>query len=74
MERICRKFYAAAKGRPSIAPWVYFRCFLLGYFEGIDSERGIAYRASESLSLRKFLGIGLEEATPDLRHCPRRCD
>src|ERR1017187_904841 len=43
-ERICRKYYATTMGRPSIAPGVYFRCFLVGYFEGIDSERGIAYR------------------------------
>jgi transposase len=52
-------------GRPSIAPGVYFRCFLMGYFEGIDSERGIAYRVSDSLSLREFLGMSLEEPTPD---------
>src|SRR5258707_13407240 len=54
-ERICRKYYAKTMGRPSIAPGVYFRCFLMGYFEGIDSERGIAYRVSDSLSLREFL-------------------
>jgi transposase len=65
VERICRKYYAPTMGRPSLAPGVYFRCFLLGYFEGIDSERGIAYRASDSLSLREFLGISLEEQTPD---------
>jgi hypothetical protein len=41
-ERVCRKYYATTRGRPSIAPGVYFRCFLLGYFEGIDSERGMA--------------------------------
>ena len=64
-ERICRKYYAPAMGRPSIAPGVYFRCFLVGYFEGIDSERGIAYRVSDSLSLREFLGLSLEEQTPD---------
>ena len=64
-ERICRKYYAATMGRPSIAPGVYFRCFLMGYFEGIDSERGIAYRVSDSLSLREFLGLSLEEQTPD---------
>ncbi len=52
-------------GRPSIAPGVYFRCFPVGYFEGIDSERGIAYRVSDSLSLREFLGLSLEEQTPD---------
>jgi transposase len=64
-ERICRKYYATTMGRPSIAPGVYFRCFLMGYFEGIDSERGIAYRLSDSLSLREFLGLSLEEPTPD---------
>jgi transposase len=65
VERICRKYYAKTMGRPSLAPGVYFRCFLMGYFEGIDSERGIAYRLSDSLSLREFLGMGLEEQTPD---------
>jgi transposase len=64
-ERICRKYYAPTMGRPSIAPGVYFRCFLVGYFEGIDSERGIAYRVSDSFSLREFLGLSLEEQTPD---------
>src|SRR5438105_4187 len=64
-ELICRKYYAKTMGRPSIAPGVYFRCFLMGYFEGIDSERGIAYRVSDSLSLREFLGLSLEEQTPD---------
>src|SRR6516225_46242 len=64
-ERICRKYYATTVGRPSIPPGVYFRCFLLGYFEGIDSERGIAYRVSDSLSLREFLGLSWEEQTPD---------
>ena len=64
-ERICRKYYATTMGRPSVAPGVYFRCFLMGYFEGIDSERGIAYRVSDSLSLREFLGLSLEEQTPD---------
>jgi transposase len=65
VERMCRKYYAKTMGRPSLAPGVYFRCFLMGYFEGIDSERGIAYRLSDSLSLRDFLGMGLEEQTPD---------
>jgi transposase len=64
-ERICSKYYAPTMGRPSIAPGVYFRCFLVGYLEGIDSERGIAYRVSDSLSLREFLGLSLEEQTPD---------
>ena len=65
VERICRKYYATTMGRPSIAPGVYFRCFLMGYFEGIGSERGIAYRVSDSLSLREFLGLSWEEQTPD---------
>jgi transposase len=52
-------------GRPSIAPGVYFGCLLMGYFEGIDSERGIDYRVSDSLSLREFLGLSWQEQTPD---------
>jgi transposase len=52
-------------GRPSIAPGVYFRMLLVGYFEGIDSERGIAWRCSDSLSLRNFLGYVLTQKTPD---------
>jgi transposase len=58
VERICRKYYAPAMGRPSIAPGVYFRCFLMGYFEGIDSERGIAYRVSDSLRTRERIESG----------------
>jgi hypothetical protein len=60
-ERVGRKYYAKTMGRPSIAPGVYFRCFLMGCFEGIDSERGIAYRVSDSLILREFLGLSLKE-------------
>ncbi len=52
-------------GRPSLAPGVYFRMLLIGYFEGIDSERGIAWRAADSLALRQFLGLGLEQMPPD---------
>jgi len=48
-----------------LAPGVYFRSLLIGYFEGLDSERGIAWRTADSLSLRKFLGYELDEATPD---------
>jgi len=62
---LCRPFYDAVKGRRSIRPGVYFRCLLIGYFEGIDSERGIAWRVADSLSLRRFLRISLEERTPD---------
>jgi len=64
-ERECARFYAENNGRPSLAPGIYFRLLLVGYFEGIDSERGIAWRAADSLGLRKFLGIGLDEQTPD---------
>ena len=64
-EKTCAKFYAKKMGRPSMAPGVYFRCLLLGYFEGIDSERGIAWRAADSLSLRDFLGIPASKLTPD---------
>src|SRR2546425_10152973 len=52
-------------GRPSIAPGVYFRMVVVGYFEGIDSERGIAWRCADSLSLKSFLGFALTESTPD---------
>jgi transposase len=65
VEKECAGFYAANNGRPSLTPGIYFRLLLVGYFEGIDSERGIAWRAADSLGLRRFLGIGLEESTPD---------
>lgn len=61
----CEKFYHERLGRPSLAPGVYFRCLLIGYFEGIDSERGIAWRSADSLSLRSFLSIPLDENPPD---------
>ena len=59
------KFYSEGTGRPGLAPGIYFRLLLIGYFEGIDSERGIAWRVSDSMSLRSFLEIGPDEATPD---------
>src|SRR5712691_10866334 len=65
VEAICRKYYKSSSGRPSITPGTYFRMLLLGYFEGIDSERGIAWRAADSFSYRKFLGYDLSEQTPD---------
>ena len=65
VEQACARYYAARMGRPSIAPGVYFRLLLIGYFEGIDSERGIAWRAADSLALREFLGFGLAELPPD---------
>ena len=52
-------------GRPSLTPGSYFRCLLIGYLEGIDSERGIAWRLADSISLQRFLAIELDEATPD---------
>ena len=61
----CRRFYAATMGRPGLAPGVYFRLLLVGYFEGIDSERGIAWRAGDSLSIREFVVIPLNEGAPD---------
>ena len=65
VEKACAKFYASRNGRPSLAPGIYFRLLLLGYFEGMDSERGIAWRAADSLGLRRFLGIALDEKAPD---------
>jgi transposase len=65
VENICRPFYHNHIGRPSIPPGVYFRMLLVGYFEGIGSQRGIAWRCGDSLSLRQFLGIPLTEDTPD---------
>jgi transposase len=65
VEGVCQPFYHRALGRPSLAPGIYFRCLMIGYFEGIDSERGIAWRVQDSLSLRQFLGIGLDQGTPD---------
>ena len=65
VEGLCQKFYHDSLGRPSIPPGVYFRMLLIGYFEGIDSERGIAWRCADSRTLSEFLGYGLTDATPD---------
>ena len=64
-EGLCAKFYHETIGRPGIPPGVYFRMLLIGYFEGLDSERGIAWRCADSLALRTFLGYTLTESTPD---------
>lgn len=64
-EEHCRRFYHEKLGRPSLAPGMYFRLMMIGFFEGIDSERGIAWRVADSLTLRQFLQIGLDEPTPD---------
>ena len=65
LEALCAPYYAAKMGRESIPPGVYFRMILVGYFEGIGSQRGIAWRCSDSRSLAEFLGIAVHEETPD---------
>ena len=65
VESQCREFYAKVMGRPSLAPGCYFRLLLVGYFEGIDSERGIAWRATDSLTVRSFLRLALDDPPPD---------
>jgi transposase len=65
VETICEEFYAGEVGRPGLSPGMYFRLLMVGYFEGIDSERGIAWRASDSLSIRSFVRIALDESVPD---------
>ncbi len=65
VEAECAQYYAEVLGRPSIPPVVYFKALLVGYFEGIDSERGIAWRVADSMALRSFLGYALTESTPD---------
>lgn len=65
VEELCAPYYAEERGRPSIPPGVYFRMLFVGYFEGIDSQRGIAWRCSDSLSLREFLLLGPEQKVPD---------
>jgi len=64
VEAECASFYAQL-GRPGLAPGQYFRLLLVGYFEGLDSERAIAWRAADSFALRRFLGLELPEAPPD---------
>jgi transposase len=65
VEEVCKRFYAKTMGRPSLPPSVYFRLMLIGYFEGIDSERGIAWRVADSLTLREFLGYEPTDTPPD---------
>ena len=65
VETLCRPHYHKVMGRPGIPPGIYFRMLLVGYFEGIGSQRGIAWRCGDSLSLREFLGVPLTEDTPD---------
>jgi transposase len=65
VESLCQRFYADEIGRPGLAPGRYFRLLLVGYFEGLDAERAIAWRAADSFALREFLGLVLPEAPPD---------
>lgn len=65
IEQTCQPYYAAKAGRPGIPPGVYFRMLFLGYFEGIDSQRGIAWRCTDRRSLSGFLGFQLNERMPD---------
>jgi transposase len=65
VEALCEPYYAADVGRDSIPPGIYFRMLFVGYFEALDTQRGIAWRCADSLSLRDFLGIPLSKATPD---------
>ena len=64
-EASCRPYYAARMGAPSVPPGRYFRMHLVGHFEGIDSERGLEWRCSDSLSLRAFLRLGSRDRVPD---------
>ena len=65
VERLCAGFYAPVMGRPSLPPGRYFRLLLVGYFEGLDAERAIAWRATDSLAVRTFLRLPLDEPAPD---------
>src|SRR3984957_6886466 len=69
VESLCQPHYAAGVGRSSIPPGVYFRMLFVGYFEALDSQRAIAWRCHDSLSLRAFLGTPLQDATPDHSSC-----
>lgn len=65
VEELCQQYYADNVGRQSIPPGIYFRMLFVGYFEELNSQRGIAWRCSDSFSLRAFLGVAWNEATPD---------
>lgn len=65
VEDLCQPHYAHEIGRPSLPPGTYFRMLFIGYFEGIDSQRGIAWRCADSFSLRAFLAVPFNEASPD---------
>ena len=72
VESLCQRFYAEEIGRPGLPPGRYFRLLLIGYFEGLDAERAIAWRAADSFALREFLGLVLPEVPPDIRRSRAR--
>jgi len=65
VENLCRPYYVEGFGRPGVPPGVYFRMLLVGYFEGLDSQRAIAWRCADSRCLQAFLGLPPHKATPD---------
>ena len=65
VEQLCEPYYADNVGRPGLPPGVYFRMVFIGYFEGLDSQRGIAWRCADSLSMKEFLGFSAYEKSPD---------
>jgi transposase len=65
VEKLCRPYYAEGIGRPGLPPGVYFRMLFVGYFEGLDSQRAIAWRCADSRSLAAFLGYPPTKVTPD---------
>ena len=65
VEDLCKPYYAPRMGAPSLPPGRYFRMHMVGYFEGIDSERGICWRCSDSLSLREFLRLASRDKVAD---------
>ena len=65
VEQVCKRYYAPKIGAPSLPPWRYFRMHMIGYFEGIDSERGIAWRCADSFSPRDFLRLSNRDKVPD---------
>jgi transposase len=73
VEEVCKPYYAAKMGAPSLPPGRYFRMHMIGYFEGIDSERGIAWRCADSFSLRDFLRLSNRDKVPDHSWLSRTC-
>jgi transposase len=65
VEEVCKPYYAPRMGAPSLPPGRYFCMHMIGYFEGIDSERGIAWRCADSFSLRDFLRLSNRDKVPD---------